>query len=153
MLDPALGTCPSLPVKAQRMAHAIRKSDLDVPSADKIWRLRLSHGGEACLYDQHQNHMIHSLTRAHARAVLACFSVWTNQRPINTKLSVSIRDLLRLKRNSKSEKYMDGGVCSRKPSEFEEKFAKKVQKSIDMFLEVQVKGAFHTKLQPLHHHS
>jgi hypothetical protein len=31
MLDPALGTCPSLPVKAQRMAHAIRKSDLDVP--------------------------------------------------------------------------------------------------------------------------
>src|SRR4030095_13701426 len=103
------------------------------PSADKIWRLRLSHGGEACLYDQHQNHMIHSLTRAHVRAVLACFSLRTNQRPINTKLSVAIRGLLRLKRNSKSEKYMDGGVCSRKPSEFEEKFSKKFKKVLTCF--------------------
>jgi hypothetical protein len=65
--------------------------------------------------------MTHSLTRAHARAVLACFSLLINQPPINIKLSGSIRvNSWFASAKAKFEirtKYMEGGACSRKPSE------------------------------------
>lgn len=64
--------------------------------------------------------MTHSLTRAHACAVLACFSLLINQLPINTKLSVSIRVnswLASAKAKFEIRTIHGGGACSRKPSE------------------------------------
>src|SRR5437870_8230188 len=41
----------ALSLKPQRAVVLTRKSDLDVPSANEVWRLCLGHDGAACVHD------------------------------------------------------------------------------------------------------